>query len=119
MAGSGAGAGAPDIVPLPAEIDITNYTAAAAMLLGAVDNASGLLIADMTGTTFCDSSGMRMLLAAHDRAAANGSTLRVVIRPGSAVSRGLAILGIDRVLSLYATVEEARAGHPATRLPMT
>ena len=113
------GAGAPAVVPLPAEIDITNYTAAAAILLSAVDNGSGLLIADMTGTTFCDSSGMRMLLAANDRATASGSTLRVVIRPGSAVSRGLAILGIDRVLNLYTSVAEALAGHPAAQLPMT
>jgi len=99
-------AGPRAIVALPGEIDITNSAAIKASLLVALDGP-GLVIADMTGTTFCDSSGLRMLIVARDRAAASGCTLRIVIRPDSSVARSLAILGMDRMLPIYASVEDA------------
>jgi anti-sigma B factor antagonist len=96
----------PIVVALPAEIDTNNSTTAWASLLDALDNP-GLIIADMSGTAFCDSSGVRVLLAAHDRANANGSELRIVIKPGSAVTRVLAIMGLDRIFRIYASFEDA------------
>jgi len=48
-----------------------------------------------------------MLIVARDRAAASGCTLRIVIRPDSSVARSLAILGMDRMLPIYASVEDA------------
>ena len=94
------------IVALPGEIDITNSAAMKASLLAVLDDP-GLVIADMTGTTFCDSSGLRMLIIARDRAEAGGCTLRIVIRPDSSVARSLAILGMDRMLPIYASIEDA------------
>ena len=94
------------VVALPAEIDVANSAATGLTLLGALDSP-GLVIVDMTGTAFCDSSGIRTLLAAHDRANANGAELRIVIRPGSAVTRTMAILGVDRVLPIYTSIEAA------------
>jgi anti-sigma B factor antagonist len=99
-------AGLRAIVALPGEIDITNSAAIKASLLLALDGP-GLVIADMTGTTFCDSSGLRVLIVARDRAAASGCTLRIVIRPDGSVARSLAILGMDRMLPIYASVEDA------------
>ncbi len=109
-------AGPPAIVALPVEIDLTNHAVAAASLLDALDNI-GLVIADMSGTTFCDSAGLRMLFNAHQHASASGSTLRIVIRPGSSVARSLAILGMDRVLPIYASLEEALPAHFGTSQP--
>jgi anti-anti-sigma factor len=94
------------IVTLPGEIDITNSTVVKASLLAVLDGP-GLVIADMTGTTFCDSSGLRMLIAARDRAEARRCTLRIVIRPGSSVARALGILGMDRMLPIYPSVMDA------------
>jgi anti-anti-sigma factor len=94
------------IVELPDEIDVTNCDAAAAGLLPAV-GAPGVVIADMTGTEYCDSSGMRMLLTVHDRARASGSVLRVAVRPGTGVARMMGLLGLNRVLSVYESVEAA------------
>jgi anti-anti-sigma factor len=109
-------AGTPAIVALPVEIDLTNHAVAAASLLDALDNL-GLVIADMTGTTFCDSAGLRMLLNAHQHASASGSTLRIVIRPGSPVARSLAILGTDRMLPIYASLEDAVRAQFGTSQP--
>jgi anti-sigma B factor antagonist len=103
----------PAIVVLPDEIDLTNYTAATSSLLGALDNP-GLVVADMTGTTFCDSAGLRMLLVADRHARASRSTLRIVIRPDSSVARSLAILGMDRMLSIYASLEDAMPARPGS-----
>jgi anti-anti-sigma factor len=94
------------IAELPGEIDVTNCDAAAAGLLAAV-SAPGVVIADMTGTEYCDSSGMRMLLTVHDRAHASGSALRIAVRPGTGVARMMGLLGLYRVLSVYESVEAA------------
>jgi anti-sigma B factor antagonist len=103
-------AGPRAIVSLPGEIDITNSTAMTASLIAVLDGP-GLVIVDMTGTTFCDSSGLRMLITGRNRAAASGCTLRIVIRPDSSVARSLAILGMDRILPIYASVEDALPAH--------
>jgi anti-sigma B factor antagonist len=95
------------IVTLPTKVDLTNSAAAGAGLFEAATDVGRVIIADMTGTTFCDSSGLRMLLAAHDHAATAGCALRVAVTPGTAVSRVITIVGIDRVLSVYSAVSEA------------
>ena len=77
----------------------------------------GLVIADMTGTTFCDSSGLRMLVAARDRAASSGSALRIVVTPDGPVARGLSILGLDRMLPIYPSVWDAMHAHPDASQP--
>lgn len=97
------------IVELPDEIDLMNCDAIAAGLLAAV-TAPGLVVADMTGTAFCDSAAMRMLLAVHDRARAEGSVFRVAVSPGTSVARMIGLLGMNRVLSVY---ESAGAALPA------
>jgi anti-anti-sigma factor len=105
------------VTRLPSEIDIASCGAAGADLLAAV-SAPGLVIADMTGTAMCDSAGMRMLLDAHRRACSSGATLRVAVSPGTSVARVMAILGVNRILSLYDSVEDAQAPCPAHRLPL-
>lgn len=111
---AGQGSGPPVLVKLPAEIDVTNARAALARLLPALDGP-GLVIADMTGTTFCDSAGLRMLVTARDRAQAGGATLRIIIRPGGSVARALAILGLDRMLPIYDSVADATSAQPGPR----
>jgi len=64
------------------------------------------LVVDMTATTFCDSSGIRLFLRARDRAAAGGGELRLAA-VGPTVMRAFELLGADRMLSIYATVNEA------------
>jgi anti-anti-sigma factor len=104
-------AGPPVIMTLPQEIDLTNSAAAAAVVLGALDTP-GLVIVDMSGTTFCDTAGMRMLISFCERAEASRCTLRIVIAPKGSVARALAILGIDRMLPLYASLYDAMPAQP-------
>ena len=66
----------------------------------------------MTATTFCDSRGIRVLVMAHQRAAARGAGLRLVV-PSACVLRVLALTGLDRWLAIYPSLQEALAVQPA------
>ncbi len=40
--------------------------------------------------------------------------LRIVVSPGSSVARALAILGMDRLVSVYTSVQDATPTPPGT-----
>jgi anti-sigma B factor antagonist len=99
------------VVALPAEIDIANADQVEAQLTAAC--APGVtVIADLSATEFCDSSGARALLTAHQRAAAAGGELRAAI-PAAAVRRAMSLLALDTILNIYPGLAEALAGGPA------
>jgi anti-anti-sigma regulatory factor len=58
----------PEIVTLPAEIDVTNAQSIGDELHAAFGPGVAVVIADMTGTAFLDSSGIRYLLLASEHA---------------------------------------------------
>jgi anti-sigma B factor antagonist len=96
------------VVTLPAEIDLTNVPVIAAQLDAALAVGVATVIADMRATTFCDSAGIRMLLLASKRAAANNTELRL-LAPTPAVLQIIAILGVGELLTACPTLEEAFA----------
>ena len=96
------------VVAAPEEIDITNAPELRSALLAAAAGRAGTLMADLTRTRFCDSSGLHTLLTAHKRAQAEGGELRLVI-PDAAVLRVFAITGIDRMIPNFTSLEEALA----------
>ena len=69
------------------------------------------VIADMTATTFCDSSGISMLIRAHKQAAANRTELRLVV-PSAAVLRALTLVRMDCLLPIYPSLSQALAARP-------
>ena len=99
------------VLALPDEIDITNARRLSGQLGSALSSADRV-IADMSATTFCDSSGVRILILAHDQAAATGIELRLVV-PCASVLRTLALIGADRLLPIYPSLEDALGSGPA------
>ncbi len=85
---------------MPAEIDATNAADAEAFLLALIGQAPEFITADLTGTTFCDSAGVRVILVAHRGAAAAGLEFRLAVGE-SPVSRILDLTGVDQVVPLY------------------
>ena len=78
---------APVIAALPAEIDLSNSAEVGAALRQNFKPGVSLVIADLTGTVFCDSSGIRQLLLAHDLAAESQAELRLVARASRSTPR--------------------------------
>jgi anti-sigma B factor antagonist len=99
----------PAVVPLPAEIDISNSESVGAGLSAACAPGAGVIIADLTSTVFCDSSGVRYLLLAHDEAAAHGAQLRLAVHPDGMVARMLTLMGLHQVLQVHVSLDEAMA----------
>jgi anti-sigma B factor antagonist len=62
----------------------------------------------MSGTRFCDSAGLNALVAMDRRARAEGGEMRLVI-VAEAILRVVALTGVDRVIAIYASLEEALA----------
>ena len=96
------------VVLAPDEIDITNATRLRAALLAAAANGHQAFVVDMTRTRFCDSSGVHALVAAHRRAQAEHRQM-LLAGPGGAVSRVFSITGLDRVIPIFASLDEALA----------
>jgi anti-sigma B factor antagonist len=99
----------PALVVLPAEIDVTNAAQAGDDLQSAFRHGVTAVVADLSRTTYCDSSGARVLLQASETAIASNGELRLVLPPGS-VLRALQIMGLDGVLRIYPTLITALAG---------
>lgn len=96
----------PEIVTLPAEIDVTNAQSIGDELHAAFGPGVAVVIADMSRTAFLDSSGIRHLLLAHEHAAQANAQLRLVI-DSDAVLRILRLTGVDRLLKIYPNLQAA------------
>ena len=104
----------PVVVTLPAEIDVTNAARIGGELSLAIADGAGIVVADMTGTTFCNSSGISMLVLAHRQAAAIGAELRLVV-PAAAVLRALKLVRMDSLLPIYPSLDAALSREALSR----
>jgi anti-sigma B factor antagonist len=94
------------VVPLPAEIDITNARQISRDLLAAFAPGVTAVIADMTSTIYCDSSGVGTLALVRQQATANQAKLILVVHYAP-VLRKLSLTGLDLLLPVYPSVAEA------------
>jgi anti-sigma B factor antagonist len=101
------------VVSAPSEIDITNAGQFGQTLSCRIDAGHAVVVVDMSGTTFCDLAGMHQLVLAHDRACAAGGEVRLVIRDAMML-RLLAITGMDQLLPISASLDDALTASPAS-----
>ena len=90
----------PTVVTMPDEIDIGNSLEVYDQLCAAVVPEGGIVVVDLTGTTFCDSSCVRELYHAYEYAREAGTEMRLVVPPGP-VMRVFQLVGLDQVLPIY------------------
>lgn len=96
----------PQVITLPAEIDLSNSQQVGNELRAAFRPGASVVVADLTVTTFCDTSGARTLLVASKEASAADIELRLAVQDGN-VRRTMRLLGLDHILHIYPTVAEA------------
>lgn len=99
------------VVALPREIDVTNSPGVREALLAAIRLRPGLVIADMTATTFCDSSGMSAIVHAYRQAVAADTDMRIVIALPAA-RRVFELNGVDTVIGIYPDLPAALSAAP-------
>jgi anti-sigma B factor antagonist len=97
------------VVSAPAQIDVINeLDLRSALLAAAVAGGSGTVVADLTRTSLCDSCGVRTLLAAQERAQAEGGELLLVIS-SAVVLRTFSVAAADRVIPFFTSLDDALA----------
>jgi anti-anti-sigma factor len=104
-------AGHQAIVTLPEQVDVSNAGQIREELLSVINHGAGTLITDMTATISCDYSGVEAIVRAHQRAVAAGAELRLAVSV-QIVRRVLVISGLDRLVSIYPSLEAAMAARP-------
>jgi anti-sigma B factor antagonist len=99
----------------PAEIDVAN----SGQLRSALVHASAIspvVVVDLSGTDFCDSNGLSVLVLALRRAQADGGEIRLVVRT-QPVLRILAVTGVGSLFRVFATLDAALAKPPPELAP--
>jgi anti-anti-sigma factor len=104
------------VVTLPECLDRSNAGQVREQLLLTVNRGAVTLIADLAATVSCDYSGADALARACRRAAANGTDLRLVVTAG-VVRRVLNLTGLDRLVSIYPTLEAAATAAGCREVP--
>ena len=96
------------VMTLPEHIDRSNADRVREQLLLVINHGAVALIADLAATLSCDYSGNDALARAYQRAAASGTELRIVVSV-DVVRRVLSLSGLDRLVSVYPTLDAALA----------
>jgi anti-sigma B factor antagonist len=104
------------VINVTGEIDICSAPMVHAYLRKATDICAGRgrdVVADLSGVTFMDATGLSVLLRADHHARRTGRRLRVAA-PTAPITRLLDITGLDTYFDLYLTSQAATATpHPA------
>lgn len=110
MAGSGGGI---EIVPMPAELDLTTSEGVAAQGCAAIARLARLVLLDLTGLSFCDARGLSAFVQIANQADAAGCGFGL-IAPRPPVAKLLRISGLDSRIPVFATADDALALRTAT-----
>jgi anti-sigma B factor antagonist len=97
----------PVVVAMPPEIDVTNAKQVYEQLAAALRLGADTVVADLTATTFCDSSGVHAILHAHESAVARNVGLRLAVAPEGSVRRVLELIGVGNLMPVYSSLDEA------------
>jgi anti-anti-sigma factor len=96
------------VVALPPEIDIANADQVCGLFCAALAVGIEVVVGDLSGTSFCDVSGVRALIRARDRVASSGAELRLAVPPGR-VHKVLTLIVPDGQLQIFPSPHHAIA----------
>ena len=99
------------IVSFPGRVDISNAGQLRDRLLAVIGRGAALLVADMSRTASCDHAAIEVVARACQRAAINGTQVRLVVT-APVVRRVLSLEGLDRLVPIYPSVEAATGPVP-------
>jgi anti-sigma B factor antagonist len=94
------------VVATPEEIDISNAGLLREALRRATASGQPVIVVDMSGTEYCDSTGLNVLVRALGEARDVGSEFRLVVG-GAGLRRILTVTGVEGMFSIYETLGQA------------
>lgn len=94
------------VVTTPEGIDIANAGLLREALLSAAATGQPVIVVDMSGTEYCDSTGLNVLVRALGQATQDGGELRLVMG-GAGLRRILTVTGVAGMFRIYETLEAA------------
>jgi anti-sigma B factor antagonist len=94
------------VVTTPDEIDIANASLLREALIVAASAGVPVIVVDMSGTEFCDSTGLNVLVRALRQTVEDGGELRLVVG-GRALRRILTVTGVSSMFRMYETLGQA------------
>jgi anti-sigma B factor antagonist len=103
------------VVTAPTEIDVTTAGQLRAMLTAWAARGHTTVVVDLSGTQFCDSAGLTVLVRAHKQSLAAGGELRVVLPASGTVPRIFTVTGLDQLIPHFTGLEQALAEVPDGR----
>ncbi len=94
------------VLALHGELDLASAPRLQSEIESDTVDAAGIVVLDLDDVHFIDSAGLRVVLAAHERAVERGQ--RLALTPGSPqVQRLLSIAGVDGHLQTIASADAA------------
>ena len=94
------------VVHAPQELDMATAGAMTRLLDSVLSRQPVVLVVDMTGTRFCDSTAAAVLIRANKKAARSGVSLRVAVT-SPAVRQAFRLLRLEQVVDVYPDLEAA------------
>jgi anti-sigma B factor antagonist len=97
------------VVTVTGEIDLLTIDRLRAVVAAGFEDLRGgeMFVIDLTPVTFMDSRGLQALVDATQAAAQRREPLRIVVDHTRPVIRPIQVTGLDNVLALFETVEDA------------
>ena len=98
----------PTVLSVGGDLDLNTAPELLQALTRLVDEGQRVLVVDMAGVEFCDSSGLSVLVRVRNRVTALGGGLALAA-PTRVVQRVLEVSGLDEIFGRYPSVGTARA----------
>ncbi|MGB6457576.1 MAG: STAS domain-containing protein [Streptosporangiaceae bacterium] len=94
------------VVTTPEEVDISNAGPMREALVSAAATGRSVIVVDMSGTEYCDSTGLNVLVRALAQADQDGAELRLVMG-GTGLQRILTVTGVAGLFRIFQTLGQA------------
>jgi anti-anti-sigma factor len=94
------------VATIGGEVDLSNADRLLDELMARVGTTPWLVL-DLTGCSYLDSAGLRMIARVDVRSRTAGSGLRLVVDPGGSIDRVLAMTRMDGVLTVDPHLQDA------------
>ncbi|OLE28920.1 MAG: hypothetical protein AUG44_06065 [Actinobacteria bacterium 13_1_20CM_3_71_11] len=97
----------PAVLAVGGDLDLNTAPELLQALTRLVDAGERVVVVDLAGVEFCDSSGLSVLVRVRNRLAGLGGSLALAA-PTPIVQRVLEVSGLDEIFGMYPSVEAAR-----------